>query len=407
MRGRTASLTRWCFPFLLLAGVSAWIAFENTATGDYPVDGGRAVHLLADGDVSGYLSMHLLMGPFATLVQAPFAALGGNEGLVSYQWACLPCLFATGLVGLYLGALARRRGMPALGSWVLVALFVVNPLTFEAIQTGHPEELLTAALAIGAVALATQGKSGRAALLLGLALASKQWAVVAILPVLMALPRQRLRVALAALGIACAFYLPGIAYAPSSFLETQGYAASGQGVITPWSIWYPLSEATTVESTVDSARYVGEVARAPSPISSLTHPVIVLLFLALPLLLALRRRRFAISGPDAMALLALLALLRCGLDPNDNLYYHLPLLLALIGWDAVDPQRLPLRSMAGVAVAFLFDRWSDNLTDPALFNAAYIALALAAGFGIAWVLFRPVMPRRARRELDVRLTPAS
>jgi 5-hydroxyisourate hydrolase-like protein (transthyretin family) len=36
----------------------------------------------------------------------------------------------------------------------------------------------------------------------------------------------------------------------------------------------------------------------------------------------------ALSREDALALLALLLLLRCALDPNDFDYYHVPLLLA-------------------------------------------------------------------------------
>ena len=55
-----------------------------------------------------------------------------------------------------------------------------------------------------------------------------------------------------------------------------------------------------------------------------------------------------------MALLALLALLRCALDPVDNLYYHEPLLIALLGWDAFASRGLPWRGLVGVAVAFAF-----------------------------------------------------
>ena len=64
-----------------------------------------------------------------------------------------------------------------------------------------------------------------------------------------------------------------------------------------------------------------------------------------------------------MTMLAILALLRCALDPVDNAYYHLPLLLALLGWDALDAGRLPLRSLAGTSIALLFVAWSHNLSD--------------------------------------------
>lgn len=396
-----------CVPFALVVAASAWIAFANTGMGDYPLDGALAVEALARGDVSAYLSTHVMMGPFATLVQAPFAAIGGGEGLVAYQWACLPCLLAVGLLGLYLGRLAGRRGVPRLGCWAIAALCLLNPLTLAAIRMGHPEELLTAALAIAAVATAAQGQGRRAALLLGLAVASKQWAVLAILPVLMALPERRIRVAVGAGAVAFVLMLPGFLASPAAFSEIQHNAASTGGVVDPWSVWYPLADVTVEESTIGGRRYGAEVHRAPSAVGSLSHPLIVLLVFLVPLALALRRRSFAISGPDAMALLALLALLRCALDPVGNLYYHEPLLLALIGWDAFESRRWPLRALAGTAVLALFDYWSRHLSDVAAFNAAYIAIAVSVAALLAISLFRPGSGRTARSGVDVRLSAAA
>lgn len=111
----------------------------------------------------------------------------------------------------------------------------------------------------------------------------------------------------------------------------------------------------------------------------------------MPVGLALRRGRFGLSGADAMALLALLGLLRCALDPLDNVYYHVPLLLALIGWDALSPGGLPLRTLTGLAVALLFRQWALHLTDADLvaYNNAYIAVVVFVGAAIAAVLFRP------------------
>ena len=103
-----------------------------------------------------------------------------------------------------------------------------------------------------------------------------------------------------------------------------------------------------------------------------------------------------------MALLAFLALLRCALDPIDNLYYHLPLLLALVGWDASASRGLPVRALLGVAVAGAFYEWGVKLSDPAALNAAYLAVIVAAGAAIALALLREpgrqpgVEPRPAR-----------
>jgi len=357
-----APILRRCLPLLAVAAACIWIAFANSAVGDFRIDGALAVHALARGDVGAYLSAQVMMGPFSTLVQAPFAALGGGEGLAAYQWACLPCLFAVGLLGLYLARIARRRGMSSLGCALVAILCLVNPLTFAAIETGHPEELLTAALAVAAVVVASEGRTWQAALLLGLAVASKQWAVMAILPVLMALPARRGRVALGAGAIVLALYLPGLVASPDAFFGAQQHAATTGRIVDPWSVWYPLASVTTVTSTIGSTVYSADVHRVPAAIGSISHPLIVSAVFALPLALAWRRRRFGISATDAMALLALLALLRCALDPVSNIYYHAPLLLALIGWDALEGRRWPLRALTGTAFALLFEHWSWNLS---------------------------------------------
>ena len=69
--------------------------------------------------------------------------------------------------------------------------FSANPVTLYALQDGHAEELLGAVLCVAAVLAAQRGRGGLAALALGLAIANKQWALLAIGPVLLALPPGR------------------------------------------------------------------------------------------------------------------------------------------------------------------------------------------------------------------------
>lgn len=371
---------------LLLAGLSAWIAFSNTLTGDYPGDAAPAIEALTHGHLHSYLASKPAMGPFATLAQAPFAALGSTP-LAEYQWACFACLLSAAALGLYLARAAARRGAPRASQILLPLLCLVNPLTFAAIETGHPEELLTAALAVAAVAVAAEGHGNRAAILLGLAVASKQWAVIAIFPTLMALPSRRLRCGgLAALVVAI-LTLPGLIAAPGSFLSVQSHAASGGGIATIWSAWYPATSTVTLHF---SGGLTGSVHQLPSWLEALTHPLIVGLVFAIPLALWAWRGRFGLAGNEAMALLALLALVRCALDPVDNLYYHAPLLLALLGWDAMAAERLPLRGLAGVAVALFFYSWSQHLGDLQDFNAAYLMV-----IGVTTVAVARSLPGRA------------
>jgi hypothetical protein len=376
----------------LLVGACFWLALTNTSTGDWDGDAAPAVRALAHWHLSDYLHAAPVMGPFSTVVQAPFWLLGG-AGLAGFQWACLGCLLAAAALGWYLAALAGRRGAGPLFQLVLALLCVANPLTVEALRSGHPEEILTAALAVGAVATAAEGRPIPAGLLLGLAVASKQWAVLAIFPVLMALPRARLRCAAIGAAVLAALSLPALIVAPSAFFETQGNAASGGRLATIWSAWYPTAQDTVRQLPGGLSASVHEL---PTAVQAITHSLIVALVVLVPLAVWAWRGRFRLGGGEAMALLALLALLRCALDPVDNLYYHAPLLLALLGWDALSPGRLPLRGLAGAALALLFWRWSQQLGDLALFNAAYLAVILAAALAIgATLVRREEHPRRA------------
>ncbi|HEX6780775.1 MAG TPA: glycosyltransferase 87 family protein [Solirubrobacterales bacterium] len=380
-------LERWT-PYALMACLAAWLASTASSTGDWDMDAAPAVHALADGHVGTYLTTEALMGPLATLLQAPFVAVSGTHGLAAYPWATFPCLLAVGLVGLYLARIAGRHGGSRLGQVLIAVLFLLNPLTFEALDNGHPEDLLTAALVVAAVAGAAERRPRRAVLLLGLALASKQWAVIGILPVLMALPAGRVRVGLVAVTVGALLYAPFVVASPSSVLGVQTQAAGTGQVVTPWSAWYPAATSDTEVYFVDGEKLIAEVENAPPLAGPLSHPLIVLLAFAVPLAVAWRRG-LPLGASDAFALLALAALLRCVLDPVDNLYYHEPLLLALIGWDAFSGRGLPLRTLAGVGVALLFWRAWHDLSDPAAFNLVYLSVAVGLGMALVSSLFRP------------------
>jgi hypothetical protein len=390
-----ASLAKRCPSFVLVAAASVWIAFANARLGDYSVDGAHRVEALLAGDLSAYFAAHSMMGHFASVLQAPFAALGGGDPVAEYQWACVPCLLAAGLVGLYLASVAARRGASPFFQFVIVALCVANPVNFVALWSGHPEEVLTSALVVGAVAVAAAGHGWRAAILLGLALASKQWAVMAILPVLMALPDWggRWRALLGAGAIAMVFTLPGLVASPEAFSAVHGTAALINGrTVTPMSIWYPVAEVNAHVLSFESTRIVTHLHELPASMVALTHPLIVLLFFVVPLGLVARRRRFGISGPEAMALLGLLALLRCVLDPVDNIYYHAPLLLALVGWDALRPPRaLPVLGLLGAFVTAFLWKWVSiiDISGLGAFNAGYLVIVVSAGIAVALWLFAP------------------
>lgn len=99
-------------------------------------------------------------------------------------------LFAVALLGLALAGRMRRRGQPRAAYVTAGLLCVVNPLTWEALRLGQPEELLGGALCVGAVLAARRGRTIGATVLLGLALvlATNWWAVLDPVIVLAAIP---------------------------------------------------------------------------------------------------------------------------------------------------------------------------------------------------------------------------
>jgi hypothetical protein len=215
----------------------------------------------------------------------------------------------------------------------------------------------------------------------------------------MALPSGRRQAAGLALAVVALLTLPALIASPDSFLHIQGQAASGGGNASIWSAWYPLAPVEVRALPAIGASV--QLHEIPALLRPLTHPLLVGSFLAVPLAVWAWRGEFRLDAERAIALAALLALLRCALDPVDNLYYHAPLLLLLLAWDAVRPAgRLPVRGLCGAALALLFWRWSENLGDLDLFSLAYVAAVAAAAGLIGSRLFG------GRGERTVRARPA-
>ncbi len=384
-------------PPALVAAVSAWMAFGVGSTGDYPDDAAAPIHDLATGHLGALLSTDMVMGPLSIIFRAPFAALGDGSELSMYQWGSIPCLMVAGLLGLHLARVAARRGAGWPTQVVIAAVCLYNPLTLEALRAGHPEEILTAALAVWAVSAAAESRNTRAAILLGLAIACKQWAIIAVFPVLMALPGRRLRTLAATAGVAAALILPAFVAHPAGFVDQQTNAASSTRVVGVMNVWYPAATTSARHVEYTNGSLDIQVRQIPSAIAGSSHTAIVLLCLLLPLLLAWRRGTFSLGGSEAMALLALLSLVRCALDPFDNVYYHLPLLMALLAWDALDVRQVvPVRALALVAVAYLWSHWALGELDPGSLNLFYLGAAAGAALSIGGFLFRRGAPAGVR-----------
>jgi hypothetical protein len=366
---------------------------------DYRFDAGPPVRLLAAGDLAGFFTYQPLMGSFSVLLRVPIAALAGADAseLAVYRAGIVPCLLAAGLLGLVLAGVVRRRG-GGLGAQALtVALCLASPPAFASLAWGHPEEPLGAALAVGAVLAALRGRGAWAVVLLGLAIATKQWALVAVGPVLLAWPGSRARLAAGAGAVAAAFAVPLALARPDRFLDVLDQAAVARGVPSAVSAWWPFASPQELAGPdgLELTRYVlADWAYAVS------RPAIVLLPLALALVLAVRRRERAAEG--ALALLALALLARCVLEPVDNEYYHAPFVAALCAWEVHARRGAPLLTLAATAALYVVFHRVAPLHDLALTNAAYLAWALP----LAALLVREAWsPRAAPAPAALALSP--
>jgi Glycosyltransferase family 87 len=371
---------------LVALGASLALAFSANDSGDWARQAYPAVSALAHGDVGRFLALQPVYGSFAALVEAPFVALSlvlGGGQLEAYRLALLPCLFALSLLALSLTRSLHGRGAAPAACAVVSAFVVLNPAARAAIVYGHPEELLCSALALGAVLAAARGLRWRSALLLGLAVATKQWALIALAPVLIASrPGSRVRVGLAAAAIAAALLAPLALASPQQFGTNARRAQGATLNASRFSVWWPASKSEARIVRVGEETRTVTLHRLPGRLTGLARPAAVALSLALALAAWGRRRR---TADDALALLALALLLRCILDPNDNEYYHLPVLVSLIAWES--RRRLGLPLLAPLAAVALWASFTQPLlAHAALDNAVYLGFAAAlASVLAAWL----------------------
>lgn len=169
---------------VLIAGAmafSALVAWKSAGTGgDYTSDAGPAIGQFAAGHfLKGLREPTPLMGPLSILVRFPFVAVAhafGSGRTTDYRLGCFVCILPAGLIA---AALARRATDKRALGLLFVVVAIATPAVTNAVELGHPEEILAAALAVSAVTAATGGRRWATAILLGLAVATKQWAALA------------------------------------------------------------------------------------------------------------------------------------------------------------------------------------------------------------------------------------
>lgn len=356
---------------------------------DYEQEALPAVTALVGGDPGGFLSRAPAYGG-SLLLRAPFAlgadALGGGAVAV---WRALaaPALLASLALGLALWAGLARAGRRR-AAWGALVLAAVHPAALQALTIGHPEEVLGAVLCVAAVALAMAGRPLAAGVVLGLAGANKPWAVLAVVPVLIALHRGHARCVVAA-GLTCAAVLaPFLVTGSAAVASARAVAAAPPDIFQPMQLAWFLGDVVAAGPGGEGSARV-----APGWLGRLSHPVVVLAGLAVALAWLPKRRRGEIVPGDALLLLALVFLTRCLLDVWTVTYYFIPFALALLAWEAGVRRRLPVAS-AAVAVALYV---ADNLAHADAQAAATLVWALPAWACIAVRAWAPARSARLTR----------
>jgi hypothetical protein len=413
------------------SGTLAWLGLYGFAWNDYDNEARPAFDALLHGHVLDFLRLAPAYGG-SLIERAPFALIpglwGGGE-LSVYRLVTLPCLLAAAALGVWLVARMRSEGRSALARAVTLGLCVANPLTLRALELGHPEELLGASLCVAAVLLAGRDRPLWAGVVLGLAIANKEWALLAVGPVLLTLPPGRRLPCLAcACTVPAAILAPLVLVGSGGFLTaTRGASAAHTTIFQPWQVWWFLGHHGPLVHGLFGAPKPG-YRTGPAWTGTLSHPLILAAGLTSTIALWLRERRarlrrsaqanFApgvggaaqrvgpvarrrdrpLSTRDALLALALALLLRCVLDTWDTSYYCLPFLLALLAWEASGPiDRVPVLALSSTVVAWISFQWLPAHVSADVQSAFFIAWSLPLAVMLGWWLYAPERAELARR----------
>ena len=343
---------------LLAAAGCALIAWRITYSSvDYSADAGPAINALVHLDFGGFFVHESQMGMLTLLLRWPFAALAniwGGTQLDQYRLGLFACLIAAALIALVLGREMHKRGRSAAAIGMTVGLWFFNPASAQAINIGHPEEIVGGALCVLGVLVAGRESPVPGGAALGLALATKQWALAAAPPVLLA-ARNPLKTGAVALAVWLPLELPLVLANFDAYTRVGRY-----GVVmgVPSGLWWPVSPLLP-----------------DSVIVGLARPLVLAAALGVSVLVW--RRHGGRTTESQLALLALVLLLRVLLDPTGNQYFATPFVMALVAFEGISSRRLPVVSLATVVLIGISFRTIRILSwEPAVTNLFYLAWAL-------------------------------
>ena len=371
--------------FLLGCGVStvvlllAVFKYPDPYSNDFFHEAYPAYRALIHGHVGSFFQLApAYVG--SLILRAPFALLAGAFGADKqgiYIATALPCLFAGSWLGVWW---ARERWRLAGGGslFSLLVLCALNPVVILCLSFGHPEDVLGGALCVAAVLMSARGRAGWAGVLAGLAVVNKSWGLVVVPIVLISRPAGRRRATLAMIVTTAAVMVPAL------LLRQVGSASSA---------------AATLGSTVGD-NFPSQLLYWFGQKSFVVQHAHYLIVAAAVVAALIWWRRKALAPPQeasrqALLLLAMVLLLRAALDPEDNIYYHVPFLMAMMAYEQGRMPRLTILATA-VLVAIIPPWYHLSATQTSI---AYTATVLPLLIWMALHLYVSPSTKRDRGQM--------
>ena len=288
------------------------------------------------------------MGSFS-LLRAPIIALSdplGGGRLLGYRLGALVCFIPALIVG---GWLAResKLGPVETGSDGVRRALRNQPDHARRGAHGPPRGGTRWRTRSAGRRLRRSRAVDACSCLVGLAIGTKQWALLAVLPALFVAPadaRRRMAAVAAAIGIVLALSAP---LADWHDYREKAHTLGRTTTVSHYSAWTGVSRP--VDIVVPGYDGPAKIHRLPRGLSREDISLMIPVVCTILVLAFARRRRWRLTEEDAVALLAISFVLRVTLDSTVLLYYFAPMVLALAWWE-VRRRGIPL----GTAAASVF-----------------------------------------------------
>ena len=392
----------WPLIVCALIGLAVYFAGTATTTGDYgnPVctayrcdNAEPALEALSRGHVREFFREQPGMGPLTLAARAPVVALAraaDASDLDRYRAGAAVCLILAMLIVAWLAREALARSAPLLAVAGFVAVAALATVWTKAVEFGHPEEPLAVALLLASAVLAARRQQLAAGLVLGAAVATKEWALLGVGPVvLIAGVADWKRLLLPTLVVAVLLIGPMAIGSPSAFKEAHAARVESISIYgSPLSVWWRFGDRQVIRRTAAGEDYV---VHPPKLATTLVRPGALIVALLLSYLWWRRNRGAEVLEP--LALLALIFLLRAAFDTVTFSYHHIAMLMTLAAWEVLARRRFPVVAAAATVCLQITVRSIDDFD---AMNTVYLAWTLPLGVYLAFVCFAGRVSAAAR-----------